>query len=143
MELQWGVNLVDLIILVNNPGVLGEIMIVIEERHKWVYFDVDETLINWYPKESEIIIDGYPMGINTDVINYLKQCHRKGCTVCVWSQGGSSWAKEVVEALNLQQYVDVCLSKPHEHVDDLIQTIWMGEWNHVQNGKLKKVNFNE
>tara|TARA_R100001086_G_scaffold156380_1_gene83647 strand:- start:1846 stop:2199 length:354 start_codon:yes stop_codon:yes gene_type:complete len=103
------------------------------EESKFIYFDVDETLIRWHPIESEIIIDGHAMGINWNVIKYMRKCKANGMTVVVWSQGGCEWAEEVVKVLNIESMVDVCLSKPSIYVDDLGQFAWMGEWVKVNN----------
>lgn len=90
------------------------------------YFDVDDTLVVWgkpatYP--GTIIIDNYghptPMLPHKAHIEFMKRQKARGFTIIVWSQGGARWAKKVVEALKLEEYVDVILTKPVVYVDDL------------------------
>jgi predicted HAD superfamily phosphohydrolase YqeG len=113
--------------------------LILKDDNQTVFFDVDETLVHWYPKDIDLAIDGHPMQIMRKTVQYLKECKLKGMNVIVWSQGGGEWAAEVVEALELNSYVDVCISKPHVYVDDLGQFLWMGKWIKVnENGDLSE-----
>lgn len=95
-----------------------------------IYFDVDDTLVSkdmdvFNSSNSTInIVDPYikEMGayyISNEHIDLLKKHKAKGYLVVVWSQGGSLWAKSVVEALGLTDYVDLVITKPVKYVDDL------------------------
>lgn len=98
------------------------------------YFDVDGTLIEWgYSpnwKEGALRIEcegitWFCMPITVHV-EQLK-CHAaRGHTVIVWSKGGEPWAKAVVKALNLEQFVTVCLEKPRWFYDDEKPAKFMG-----------------
>ena len=110
-----------------------------------IYFDVDDTLLlhgplitdeekcisvldppSWcqpdHPKREYYCV-GQP---HTNHIAKLKEHKAKGRVVVVWSQGGSDWAKQVVEALGLTEYVDLVVSKPCKYYDDLSSGRFMG-----------------
>lgn len=98
------------------------------------YYDVDGTLIehHYVPTQSDKegrdyinVVDPYQPGvtcclkINKKHTNLLTQHYKRGYAVVVWSAAGARWAKTIVEALNLQDSVNVCITKPHVAVDDL------------------------
>jgi FMN phosphatase YigB (HAD superfamily) len=94
-------------------------------------FDVDETLVMWSPVEGQepLIITHeqysdivYP---NQLEIDSLKQAKVRGHHVTVHSQGGYQWAEAVVQALGLQDYVDVIKTKTKWYHDDLPADAWM------------------
>lgn len=60
-------------------------------------------------------------------VEHLKEHKRRQHVVVVWSAGGSEWAAAVVKALGLEEYVDLCICKPHWHVDDLPASEFMGQ----------------
>lgn len=102
------------------------------------YYDVDDTLVSWnIPSNPEMlkkaikIQDPQTKAIwdlipNEKTINSLKQNKLAGSTIVVWSQGGWDWAEAVVKALELQEYVDCVLSKPHRYYDDIPSAEFMG-----------------
>lgn len=100
-----------------------------------LYVDVDETLILWGNKEHEedreiIVDDPYlPGKKNTFVahqrnIDLVIRNKNQGKHIIVWSAGGYRHAEEVVKALEMEQYVDLILSKPTSYVDDLSMSDW-------------------
>ena len=116
-------------------------MIVIPSK-QIVYCDVDGTLVLWdpTPEQSEkfgiditspcsfSIIDGEAIPTGTWTarlvphnvhIEQLKRFKMRGHTVVVWSAGGWDWCKVVVEALRIEPYVDLVISKPTWVMDDL------------------------
>ncbi len=111
-------------------------MEVIKDKKSIVTFDVDETLIMWgkdTDKKISITLegeDGFTMDVTPHAahIELLKD-FKKVCryTVVVWSQSGWDWALAVVKALELEDYVDLVMSKPSRHVDDLPCNLWMGQ----------------
>ena len=122
-------------------------MITIKGKN-FVYFDVDDTLINWNRRDTEnsfifTIPDSggvWCMEANWDIVRKLKEHKRNGDTVVVWSQGGWDWAEEVVSVLNLQQYVDVIMSKPHRYYDDLHCSVFMEDiWMKVKNNSFELI----
>lgn len=104
-----------------------------------LYVDCDDTLIEWtMPSEDqketvqitcEGITDTYRY--NSNNIEYLKQMARRGHRVVVWTQAGASWADAIVKALNLQQYVFACLTKPCYYMDDIKDPKrWCGKYRY-------------
>lgn len=97
------------------------------------YFDVDDTLIEW-KLCSERDIDAVRLVDSTGRVFYkraivdhiaeLKNQKLTGNTVVVWSAGGGAWAAIVIKALKLEEYVDVCLTKPDFYYDDKDVTDW-------------------
>lgn len=62
---------------------------------------------------------------NLPMIRILKEEHARGAYVVVWSRGGFEWASNVIEALELQDYVDLIISKPHIYLDDVEIKDWL------------------
>lgn len=99
-----------------------------------VVIDVDGTLICRFDSEQHalgqsILMNYYgnpeikvPMNEN---INLLKAQKARGYEVIVHSANGFAWAKEVVEKLGLQEYVDEVATKPLKYMDDLPADEWM------------------
>lgn len=103
-------------------------MRVVEAEKIWE-FDVDDTLILWNLSEysglgdTNITVVG-PKGLpvlltpHSKNINLLKKVSMVGWYVRVHSGSGAKWAKAVVEALGLQEYVDEVCAKPLGRTDD-------------------------
>lgn len=62
---------------------------------------------------------------NLSMIRLLKEEHQRGGHIIVWSRGGWEWARNVVQALNLEPYVHQVLSKPVVYFDDTPVKKWM------------------
>lgn len=91
-----------------------------------IFFDVDDTLLMWgsrYKGNPSVTINFrdsiYNLYPNQRHIDDLILHKSKGDIVVVWSAGGADWAETATKALNLEAYVDVCLSKPNKWYDDL------------------------
>lgn len=102
-----------------------------------VTIDVDDTLVMWsdkyaQPHEGAVEFkDPYDGSTNYLVphekhISLLKKYRGRGFTVVVWSAGGVQWAESVVKTLELEQYIDIVLTKPSRYVDDLPVQEWFG-----------------
>ena len=114
-------------------------------KDKVVCYDVDNTLV-MHPKtiskdsklfrgtytdsaqyievvcpDTEIVHKLVP---NQDHIMLLKKHFKRDFTVLVWSHAGHRWAARVIQALCLEDYVDVVMEKPHLYVDDKTVTAW-------------------
>ena len=109
------------------------------DKDQVVMFDVDGTLVqeiaatfeNYMQDDSILIIDPYTKQklLHTHMlknIELMKKWKARGRFVIVWSAGGHAWAKAVIEALQLQQYVDLIIEKPIAYVDDLTANEFMG-----------------
>ena len=106
-----------------------------------VFIDVDDTLIMWSPTQEEldqrgieitcpasmVVIDDEIKPSHTwkavvvphrKHIEHLKRHKMRGHTVVVWSAGGFDWALAAVQALHLEEFVDIVISKPTWMIDD-------------------------
>lgn len=97
-------------------------------------FDVDDTLVVhkedlrglktvWV--KDPACNEEVKLGINMAMVKVLKEEKYRGSTIIVWSRGGWEWAKNVVEALGLQDSVDYVLTKPDTVYDDKPVTEWL------------------
>jgi hypothetical protein len=102
-----------------GPYVLG--------RGRVLYVDVDDTLITPFrharPPGADmgrcIEIGGFSFEVlerNLDTVRRFAA--NADTTIIVWSNGGATWAEQVVKALNLEPLVAACLSKPTWAIDD-------------------------
>lgn len=99
------------------------------------YFDIDDTLIKWCatPEEKEkygvefiCYSRSLPSGTYVEFlvphkkhIEQLIEHKSRGSTIVLWSAAGSEWCETVAKTLGLEQYVDLCISKPTWAYDDL------------------------
>jgi hypothetical protein len=95
-----------------------------------VFYDVDDTLLMRTGRvEGAFELVG-PRGSiwykpHLPHCKIIKELFAQGITVIVWSQGGSEHAARAVKALGLEQFVDLCMEKPHWVVDDKPVEAWM------------------
>ena len=108
-----------------------------------VYFDVDDTLVMWNPsdlyKNKISILDPYSdeteqLYINDSHVKMLKRMKSRGKTIVVWSHGGYLWAEAVVKALELEDFVDLILTKVEDYVDDLPVNEWITKNMYLNRG---------
>jgi phosphoserine phosphatase len=107
---------------------------IIIKSSRSVFIDVDNTLIfarAEFPrasqKEEEVIINGREFRIHLAHVEIIKDFKARGQCVVIWSQGGWEWANKIVEVLELEEYVDVIMSKPDWYFDDKGSEDWLGE----------------
>lgn len=97
-----------------------------------VFFDCDDTLVMWSEAPCDVYIqDPYsngqlPLKKHKRHIKLLKDYKQRGYSVVVWSAGGAAWAEAVVNALELNEFVDYTMAKPLKYVDDLTAPDIMG-----------------
>ena len=102
-------------------------MIQIPENRGLVCFDVDSTLVEWFPTDAEFEIDGYPMAPMIENIRMLKTMKTIAKrTILVWSQSGVDHVEKVINKLQLGDFVDFISAKPIAYVDDYHCTDWIG-----------------
>lgn len=109
-------------------------MKVVIQEHT-VFFDVDDTLIltsgsdalestiqvkDPLDKEHYIAVKKH-----SAMIRLLKEEAQRGSYVVVWSRGGWEWAQNVVQALDIEQYVDQVMTKPLAYFDDKDIKEWL------------------
>ncbi len=99
-----------------------------------LYCDVDDTLLchdkSEFPIEQHVEVKcngrtfvGVPHLKN---INLLIKFYKLGYDIYVWSKTGESWARAVVDVLDLKEYVRDCLTKPDFYMDDRGVEGWIG-----------------
>lgn len=100
------------------------------------YYDCDDTLVMWDNKhktETNTVLfncHGFSENLvpHQGHIDHLKKAKQfDKATIIVWSAGGWEWAKQVVETLGLEEYVDAVMTKPNYYIDDLNCTDFMGK----------------
>lgn len=101
-------------------------------------FDIDDTLI-LLPKHDDpadtryvyVTDPVYPHGellkfrVHEPMVRLLKEEATRGSFVIVHSRGGYQWAQNVIDALGLRQYVNLCMSKPLVYFDDTPVELWL------------------
>src|ERR1700677_1579852 len=101
------------------------------DNESTIFVDVDDTLIMWNPQlrydkdfnkidiKSPDSADSYfTVTPHKGHIKVLKDRKARGSCIVVWSAGGYKWAEAVVKALDLENHVDYCMTKPHMYIDD-------------------------
>jgi hypothetical protein len=98
------------------------------EYERVAYFDVDETIVLWKPREEALSPDYVELERN-GVTAYgklnVKIAHKMlmhkfwGDGVVVWSNSGGKFAQYICKQFNLDKFVDQYLSKPFCYYDDL------------------------
>lgn len=99
---------------------------VILESNNITAFDIDETLLFWKhrnePGKDKVQFlygdEKIFLKPHRKHIAFLKHCYNRGDFIIVWSKNGWQWAEQVVEKLELQDYVHVIMSKVTRAVDD-------------------------
>lgn len=99
-------------------------------------FDVDGTLLltpqRTDPSDSTYREVYYPatqsnikQRVNRAMVTLLKEEKSRGAFVIVWSRSGKEWAKNAVQALALEDYVDCVMAKPKSYFDDTPVEEWL------------------
>ena len=90
---------------------------------KIVPFDVDETLIGvGGPREITFFNPNHNVfevtKVHEEHVEEIKRLKAEGHSIIVWSMSGSQYTKNVIEALELTEFVDVVSDKPVDYYDD-------------------------
>jgi hydroxymethylpyrimidine pyrophosphatase-like HAD family hydrolase len=117
------------------------------ENENVVFIDVDETLVHhvpsseWCPQQqtTPMKLNYYNMSFFVfpikENIELLRAYKARGYTVFVWTNNGYRWGKEVINALDLNNYVDFVMTKPAKVVDDSAIQSWVQTINLDPNRK--------
>ena len=98
-----------------------------------VCFDVDQTIIYWDPENHpdaptmEVVTPWgtkTTLGINTWIVERIRQHHVQGHFIIIWSHGGGSWARTVLETLGIEHMATLMISKPGIMYDDTLPNEW-------------------
>lgn len=91
-------------------------------RYDVLYVDVDGTLLRWpglkpgrVPRPGEPGHGARPT-VNAELVAALKEWHRAGRTLVVWSHGGAEHARMAANLCGLSPAA--CLPKPRAAIDD-------------------------
>lgn len=102
--------------------------------HKTLYVDVDDTIamgnLSDYPEDNRTMVP-YVNGEvavvpNYKNINLMVYFHKLGYIIVAWSKTGGDWAHAVFNALGLEKYPVVYLTKPTFYLDDQDVNQWIG-----------------
>jgi hypothetical protein len=98
-------------------------------------FDVDGCLVSYdyAPKKGYAFADVIDpvtqkyirVRVNQAMVRLLKEEFQRGSYVIVWSRSGWEWARNVVLALGVEDYVMQVLSKPIVYFDDSPVNKWL------------------
>ena len=110
------------------------------ENEQVYFWDIDNTMISGRRRGSDHdfdevkIYNPYTCEMvyttpNFGHIDLMKEMKGRGRANVVWSAAGAQWAKAVIEALELQSYVDLIITKPLGYVDDQKASEFMS--NHI------------
>ena len=103
------------------------------KNEKIVPTDIDGTLVVHSPGPGIPCIEVYDpearcyvsLGINLSMVKILREEKHRGAFVIAWSRGGYQWAKNVINALNLENHVDLVMTKPLIYFDDTPVEKWL------------------
>ena len=99
----------------------------VNKNENRILVDVDKTLIT--PDRNGWAFNYYGTSVYHSIMEnnvlLLKAQKARGYEVIVHSANGWAWAKEVVEVLKLEDYVDEVATKPLKYLDDKPADEWM------------------
>lgn len=94
-----------------------------------IMVDCDDTLVlhdvDAHPTLPKVLVhDPYAhksqlVAVHLPHVLLIRERAKRGAHIVVWSAGGWQWAKAVVAALELNDCVASCMSKPIAIIDDL------------------------
>lgn len=96
------------------------------ENELVVATDIDDSLACWHnptvdgPGKLPISFAGKTVYLtpHTYHVDLIKMYKERGYFIIAWSANGNQHCKRVIQALGLEEYVDICMSKLTKHLDD-------------------------
>jgi hypothetical protein len=121
------------------------------QNERVIPIDVDETLVmhsyfdgavalDVLDPHSNVHVTVYP---NQNMIRLLKDEFARGAYIIVWSRGGYAWADAILAALNLQNHVNLVLTKPLVYMDDTSVYDWLKDRVYIGPTVIYKQRSNE
>ena len=99
-----------------------------------VFCDIDETLVFWKTTDpTDTVIEVPDPYINDKPvklvphqrnIDLIRRKYGQGKMIIAWSAGGAIWARNVINALGLNDIVTLIMAKPTTYVDDIDVANW-------------------
>lgn len=103
--------------LTNLPSIIQSEMV--------VFVDVDDTIVMEHSKDpdlkyTDVLTGKEKLGkIHKAHVEQIIKHKARGFFVIVWSGNGYKHAEQIVNALGIQEHVDLIMSKPVKYFDDL------------------------
>lgn len=108
---------------------------IIQNDYVWGV-DIDDTLLLWdvpldtpgvriVEFQEPHLKDITRAVINENNLRLMKEKKVRGCFIILWSQGGYEYAIHVANALYINDYVDMIMTKPVGLIDDLPSSAWL------------------
>jgi hypothetical protein len=100
-------------------------------KYSVIYVDIDGTLLIWPgqksgrpPRRNEELY-GVPPSVNEKLANALREWHKSGKSLVLWSRGGADHCRKAAKMCRLEP--DACLPKPYATFDDAPNTVTRNE----------------
>lgn len=114
-------------------------MLKVLKNERVIMVDIDDTLVMHelakdvqgftYVDVADPIYDDtfIRMKVNEPMVRLVREEIARGSQICYWSRGGFQWAKNVLEALDLDSYQSeqLVLTKPFAYFDDSPVDKWL------------------
>lgn len=117
---------------------------IVIENEQVFGFDIDLTMISKrrkLPEHGDIYVEN-PYTKETVYfkphyahMDLLKEMHGRGRYIIIWTASGTQWAKAIVEALELTQFVHIIMTKPIGYIDDLPVEQWLNNRIYLHEGE--------
>lgn len=94
------------------------------------FIDIDDTLVYWEKNgQRPCVIIKTPwveetLEVNENMLNNIKQLSLRGFYIVLWSQSGHEWCEAVAKALDIEDKISLCMTKPGFFYDDLPIEAW-------------------
>lgn len=117
---------------------------IVTETELLFYIDVDETMVFSCKKTHKDAFKADYYGKIKWVrphkkhLDFIKSLKVRGYYVVVHSANGWKWAKEIVDKLNLNNYVDEVKPKSIKYLDDKNSNEWMGQRVYISENEGEK-----
>lgn len=94
------------------------------------FIDIDDTVVYWDKtgnRKTVVVETSWTkeeLEVNENMLNTINQLYLRGFFIVLWSQSGHEWCEAVAKALNIQDKIDLCMTKPGFFYDDIPIESW-------------------